>query len=115
MKFNGQKLADLRRARSWDQHRLANEARKRGFGLTQAQVSRHENGKQPSGRNAIAYSQVLGIPVEAFYEGEDNALRERREASGSEDAEGRPLTYDEYALYGQLTARIVAAKQRERV
>lgn len=67
VRFNGEKLRELREARKFDQHRLAERARRYGTGITQASVSRHENGMQPSGANALAYARALDIDVAELY------------------------------------------------
>src|SRR5689334_11654079 len=86
MRFNGAKLKELREARSWDQHRLAQEARVHGrAGITQAAVSRHENGMQPTPRNATAYAKALGVAVMELFELDDD----------EEAALATPLTREE--------------------
>lgn len=67
MRFNGGKLKALRDSRKWDQHRLAEAARAHGTGITQSQISRYENGQEPSGRNAMALAAALGVTVEELY------------------------------------------------
>lgn len=74
MRFNGEKLRDLRKARSWGQHELAEAARGFASGITQAQVSRYENGQQPSGRNALALAMALGVAVTDLYSVADAPL-----------------------------------------
>lgn len=84
VRFDGVKLRELRRGRKWDQHRLAEEARKRATGITQSQISRYENGQEPSGRNAVALASALGVTVESLY------------ASGdADDEESDPMSLDE--------------------
>ena len=75
MRFDGAKLKELRGARKWDQHRLAEVARSHGAGITQSQVSRYENGKEPSGRNVVALAAALQIEPRELY-GEDEAAVE---------------------------------------
>lgn len=71
MRFDGTKLKAHRDARTWDQHRLAEAARSHGVGVTQSQISRYENGKQPSSRNAMALAAALGVePRELFSDDE---------------------------------------------
>lgn len=37
-------------------------------------MSRHENGMEPSGRNALAYAKALGVDVNELYvDGDDDA------------------------------------------
>lgn len=68
MRFDGQRLKQLRLERCWDQHRLAEEARKHSTGITQSQISRYESGHQePSGRNALALARALGVEVAELY------------------------------------------------
>lgn len=72
MRFDGENLRKLRKAKSWDQHRLAQEARQHQAGITQAAVSKHENGMQPTTRNAAAYAKALGVPVLELFELDDD-------------------------------------------
>lgn len=72
VRFDGGKLKELRSDRKWDQHRLAEAARSHGVGITQSQVSRYENGQEPSGRNVMALAAALGIEVKDLY-GEPDA------------------------------------------
>jgi transcriptional regulator with XRE-family HTH domain len=60
-------LKTLRVSRKWDQHRLAEAARAFPSGITQSQISRYENGQEPSGRNALALAKALGVSVESLY------------------------------------------------
>lgn len=67
VRFDGNRLKELRGQRKFDQHRLAEAARAHGVGMTQSQVSRYENGQEPSGRSAIALAKALGVKPEALY------------------------------------------------
>ena len=67
MRFDGGRLKELRVARKWDQHRLAEAARTHGVGVTQSQVSRYENGQEPSARNALALANALDVDVADFF------------------------------------------------
>lgn len=69
MKFDGEKLRKLRTDRKWDQHRLAEAARAHGVGITQSQISRYENGQEPSGRNLVAVAQALGVEPRELLDG----------------------------------------------
>lgn len=75
VRFNGDRLEELRLDRKWDQHRLAEEARQFGVGVTQSQISRYENGQEPSGRNALALAGALAVDMRELYvadaDGED--------------------------------------------
>jgi transcriptional regulator with XRE-family HTH domain len=68
VRFDGGRLRDLRTARKWDQHRLAEAARGYGVGVTQSQVSRYENGQEPSGRNVVALASALNVDVRELYD-----------------------------------------------
>lgn len=72
MRFSGKKLRELRQARKLDQTSLSHLARKFASGMTQAQVSRYENGQQPSGHNAIALAAALEVDVRELYEPDDD-------------------------------------------
>lgn len=72
MRFNGRKLKALRGSRKWDQHTLAEAARKHATGVTQSQISRYENGQEPSGRNALALASALGVDVRDLYAPDDD-------------------------------------------
>lgn len=67
VRFDGERLKTLRVSRKWDQHRLAEAARAFPSGITQSQISRYENGQEPSGRNALALAKALGVSVESLY------------------------------------------------
>lgn len=67
VRFDGEKLRELRLARKWGQHELAEQARRYCTGITQASISRYENGMEPSGRNALALARALGVGVTALY------------------------------------------------
>lgn len=67
MQFDGSRLKALRTTRKWDQHRLAEAARAHGVGITQSQISRYENGQEPSGRNVLAIAAALGVEPKALY------------------------------------------------
>lgn len=76
VRFDGQRLKELRLERRWDQHRLASEARKHSTGITQPQISRYENVDkpvEPSGRNALALARALGIEVTELYAGDSDS------------------------------------------
>lgn len=101
VRFDGTKLKTLRDARTWDQHRLAEAARAHGVGVTQSQISRYENGQQPSGRNAMAIAAALGV--------------EPRELYGEPDAEAASMTSASAdALYEALRA-LVRTEVREAI
>lgn len=88
MRFDGEKLKALRVSRRWDQHKLAEAAREHGrVGITQSQISRYENGQEPSGRNALALAGALNVEVRDLYSGspDDDAedrLPRRQSLSG---------------------------------
>ena len=103
MKFSGEKLRELRKARSWDQHRLASEARSYATGITQASVSRHENGMEPSGRNALAYARALGVDVAELY---------GVAAAADEEDSSMSLTRD---LHRSIVRIVEARLEKERV
>lgn len=67
VRFAGEKLKALRGSRKWDQHKLAEAARSHGVGINQSQISRYENGQEPSGRNALALAAALGVDVRELY------------------------------------------------
>jgi transcriptional regulator with XRE-family HTH domain len=69
VRFNGDRLEELRLDRKWDQHELAQRARAYGVGITQSQVSRYENGQEPSGRNAMALAGALEVDARELYAG----------------------------------------------
>lgn len=72
VKFDGKQLKALRVSRKWDQHRLAEAARAFPSGITQSQISRYENGQEPSGRNALALAAALGVEVRDLYSDDDD-------------------------------------------
>lgn len=74
----------LREGRKWDQHRLAEAARAQGVGVTQSQISRYENGKEPNGRNALALASALGVDVRDLYESNGTP-------SSEDDEEAHPV------------------------
>jgi transcriptional regulator with XRE-family HTH domain len=106
VRFDGQRLKALRTARKWDQHRLAETARRHGVGITQSQVSRYENGQEPSGRNALALAAALEVDVADFY-------AEKASSDDDEELASMALTRDEYAMLGSLMARLALAAQPE--
>lgn len=67
MRFDGEKLKALRSSRRWDQHRAAEECRRHGVGITQSQISRYENGQEPSGRNTLALAAAFGVEPRDLY------------------------------------------------
>lgn len=67
MNFDGARLKQLRVGRKWDQHRLAEAARSHGVGITQSQISRYENGQEPSGRNLLALASALDVDASDLY------------------------------------------------
>lgn len=81
MRFDGSRLRELRLERCWDQHRLAEEARRHAVGVTQSQISRYENGHEPSGRNAMALAHALNVDVVDLYGGAPEADDEDEEAA----------------------------------
>lgn len=76
MNFDGAHLKQLRLGRRWDQHQLAERARRFGVGITQSQISRYENGHEPAGRNALALANALEVRVEDLY---------KRDAAAADD------------------------------
>ena len=81
MRFDGSRLRSLRVARKWDQHRLAEAARTHGVGITQSQVSRYENGQEPSARNALALASALDVDVRDFFESNGSSASDEDEES----------------------------------
>lgn len=81
MRFDGNKLRDLRKARSWDQHRLAEAARQHQTGITQGAISRYENGMEPTTRNAMAIAVALEVDLSALM----------REDDAGDDEEAAPM------------------------
>lgn len=72
VRFDGQKLRDLREGRKWDQMRLATEARQHGAGVTQSTVSRLEAGKhEPTLRTIAALAAALGVDEVALLVDDD--------------------------------------------
>lgn len=80
MQFDGAALKALRASRKWDQHRLAEAARAHGVGITQSQVSRYENGQEPSGRNALALASALEVDVRELYGADEQASEDDEES-----------------------------------
>ena len=101
-RFSGAKLQHLREDRNILQHDLADKLRRRGYGTTQATVSRWENGQEPRSYVMGALADELGVGVEDLY-------------SDDEEEDPLPLSRDFYAAYGEMTARIVAHQAKERV
>lgn len=89
MKWDGSRLRALRVARKWDQHRLAENARSHGVGVTQSQVSRYENGQEPSARNALALASALNVSPGEFFNGADSGSSSR---ASEDDEEGDPVS-----------------------
>jgi transcriptional regulator with XRE-family HTH domain len=110
MKFNGSKLKVLREARKWDQHRLAEAARSYGTGITQSQISRYENGKEPSGRNAVALAAALDTTVADLYT-DDIDLATVTAAAASDDDEDSSMTIGQ-ALDRMLERKVQAEVDR---
>lgn len=111
VKFDGHQLRSLRLRMRLDQHALAERARSHGVGITQSQISRYENGHEPSGRNAIALASALSVDVNELYGGGPHA-------TGSEDDDEEAdasLTRDEMDLYLSLHARVARHSQRDGV
>jgi transcriptional regulator with XRE-family HTH domain len=102
MRFDGHHLKELRIAKKWDQHRLAEAARSHGVGITQSQISRYENGKEPSGRNALALATALGVTVEELFADD--------EAEAASMNAAAPLTPAEFEMFADLLSRIVRPK-----
>lgn len=98
MRFAGTKLKQLRDERKWDQHTLAEKARAHGVGITQASVSRYENGKEPSGLNALAMARALNVDVNELY---------TENAGGEDDEESSQVPHS--ALYDALKQELLAA------
>lgn len=101
MKFDGDRLRTLRARKHLDQHALAERARQHGVGITQSQISRYENGHEPSGRNALALASALEVDVNELYTGGRNGSEEEDE---EDDA---PLSPHDLDLYLSLHARAV--------
>lgn len=72
MNFDGARLKALRTSRKWDQHKLAEAARAHGVGITQSQISRYENGQEPSGRNLLALASALDVEATELYGGDED-------------------------------------------
>lgn len=73
MRFDGSKLRSLRKARNWDQHALAELARRERTGVNAATVSRHENNHhQPTSATAAVYAKVLGVDVRDLMSDDDD-------------------------------------------
>lgn len=102
MRFDGKRLAALRTARKMGQHELAQAARQHGSGVTQSGVSKHENGKQPSARNVMAYALALGIQPSDLFEIDDSDKAMARDDSDDEDSAVADLVK---ALEGFVDAR----------
>lgn len=95
-RFRGDYLRDARKARGWSQSRLAFR-----IGAHVTSVSDWERGDNaPSGRHVAGLARELGVPAERFYGDSDD----------DEEAAQMPLSRDEYAIYGEMTARIIAGR-----
>ena len=91
MQFAGSRLRSLRLERRLDQHTLAERARSYGVGVTQSQISRYENGQEPSGRNALALASALVVDVIELYEDDRDADSDDDEDSDAMEALTRAL------------------------
>lgn len=98
--FSGARLEQHRLRKRLTQHDLASRLRARGFGTTQATVSRWESGQQPHAGVLPALAAELDCLIGDFY-GEDE----------DEDADA-PLSRDEMELYLSLRARVKRHSQR---
>jgi transcriptional regulator with XRE-family HTH domain len=105
VRFDGEQLKSLRLGRRLDQHALAERARQSGVGVTQSQISRYENGHEPSGRNALALASALGVDVTDLY-------RDSRNGGEDDEEADAPLSHDEMDLYLSLHARVIRQSQR---
>jgi transcriptional regulator with XRE-family HTH domain len=93
--FSGAKLEQLRLAKQLTQHDLASRLRTRGFGTTQATISRWESqGHQPSGAVLPALAEELECSIGDFYGSDDD------------EEEDPPLTAAEMDLYMALRERV---------
>lgn len=76
-RFSGTRLRELREDRRILQDDLSHRLRTRGFGTTQAQISRWESGQQPRAYILAALADELGVKVDELYgddEDEESAL-----------------------------------------
>ena len=76
-RFSGTRLRELREDRRILQDDLSHRLRIRGFGTTQAQISRWESGQQPRAYILAALADELGVKVDELYgddEDEESAL-----------------------------------------
>lgn len=96
VKFDGGKLKELRTARRWDQHKLAEQARRHAVGINQSSVSRYENGMEPTGRNAVALARALKVDVAELY-GDSDDEDEESDLSGALERLLRRIVRDEMA------------------
>lgn len=108
MRFDGTRLKALRTAKKWDQHRLAEAARAHGVGITQSQVSRYENGQEPSARNALALASALTVDVREFFA---NGSEPSLDTDG-DDEEADPLVALMHALRRVVREEMSAAHDR---
>lgn len=98
-RFRGKKLRQLRTARALSQSQLAAKV-----GAHVTSISDWERGDNaPRGHYVVSLAETLGVTADAFY-GDDD-----------EESSLQPLSRDEYAIFGEMMARIVAHQSRERV
>jgi len=96
--FSGSKLERRRLAKHLTQHDLASRLRARGFGTTQATLSRWESkGHQPHAAVLPALAEELDCLIGDFY---------AADADTDDDEEDSPLSRDEMDLYLALHARV---------
>lgn len=79
-RFSGENLHRIREQRRILQDDLAHQLRRRGFGTTQATVSRWENGQEPRAHVIGALADILGVTVDELY---GDAEEEEDSLSGS--------------------------------
>jgi len=102
-RVSGSKIRKFREDRKLLQHDLASRLRGRGYGTTQAQISRWEAGQEPRAYVLSALAAELGVKVDDLYGDED-----------AEAASMAPLAADTTAnladaLHAYVTEKVDAA------